>query len=80
MTQHPEFENVWQEGAEHRNRFFQGVLNFLVTSLLYALAAWWFSRVFQDIGVISWKLSWTQSTSIVTAFNFIRVWDRAFMR
>jgi len=80
VTRHPEFDKVWEEGAEHRNKLFQGLLNFLVTSLLYALGAWWFSRVFQEIGIISWKLTWTQSTSFVLAFNFVRVWDRAFMR
>lgn len=80
MPRHPEFDEVWKEAEEHGRRIRQGLLNFLVTSLIYALGLWYFSGVFQEVGIISWKLTWIQSTSVITAFNFLRVWDRAFMR
>jgi len=80
MPRHPEMEQMWKEGAEYRGRLLQGLLNFLVTCLVYALGLWYFSGIFQEIGIISWKLTWVQSTSLIATINFIRVWDRAFMR
>lgn len=81
MGRHPEVpEELWQEGRDAGRSFLNGVLNFLISSLLYAAALWFWTKTLHDADVISWRFTWIQSTGIANSFNFIRIWDRAFMR
>lgn len=57
-----------------------GFATFILSTLLYALAAWYVARTLNDNDVISWKLSWTAASSMAFTLQFVRVWDRAFMR
>jgi len=72
-----EFSEMTQDA---KSRILGGVMNFVLSSLLYALGLYLAVRVLKSADAISWNLSWTQCTSLIVGFNFIRVWDRALMR
>lgn len=78
MTELP--EEFAQMTNQAKSQILSGLMNFVFSSLLYSAGLYFAARLLQDADVISWRLSWTQCTSLVLGFNFIRVWDRAFMR
>ena len=69
-----------KETQKTSSTFLGGFATFVISTLLYAFAAWYIARTLNDNGVISWKLSWTGSSSMVALLQFVRVWDRVFMR
>lgn len=77
---HPEMEEFLKLQERAKKQILSGLVNFLVSSLVYALALYLAARLFESVGAISWKLSWVNCTSLILGFNFVRVWDRAFMR
>lgn len=72
-----EFAQMTQQA---KSQILSGLMNFVFSSLLYSLGLYLAVRLLQGAEIISWKLSWVQCTSLVLGFNFLRVWDRAFMR
>lgn len=72
-----EFAQMTQQA---KSQILSGLMNFVFSSLLYSLGLYLAVRLLQGADIISWKLSWVQCTSLVLGFNFLRVWDRAFMR
>lgn len=75
-----DLENFFEETAKTKKLIRDGVVNFLISSLLYSLGLFLAIRMLKSGDVISWELQWTQCTALVTGFNFIRIWDRTFMR
>jgi len=73
---HPELENL----PSAKNLFFQGMANFLTSSVLYSVAFWYAFKTLEGADAISFKFSWIQSSSLVTAVMFCRIWDRAFIK
>jgi hypothetical protein len=69
-----------EEFADIKKSALSGLMTFVITSLLYALAAWFLIRLMNDNDVITWRLSWTEVSSAVLTLQFIRVWDKTFMR
>lgn len=63
-----------------KSTLLQGLINFLFSTLVYSLFIWFVSRTLEQGNVVSWKLQWTQCTALVASFNFVRIWDRTFMR
>ena len=77
-------KNPWEMieeevGAINRN-LMAGLLNFLVSTLLYAAIAWYVSRTLNDSGVITWRLDWVTCSTTMFFLQLARLWDRAFMR
>jgi hypothetical protein len=77
---HPEMEEFRKFQEQAKQQILSGFLNFVFSSLVYSLALYLAVRLFWSIDAISWKLSWVNCTSLILGFNFLRVWDRAFMR
>jgi hypothetical protein len=57
-----------------------GVLNFLVTSLVYAFILWFVTRSLENNDIIDGRLAWESASTIALSVQFGRIWDRAFMR
>ena len=77
---HPEMEGFLAASQQARQQILSGILNFVFSSLVYALGLFLAVRIFESAGAISWELSWVQCTSLTCGFNFLRIWDRALMR
>ena len=72
------FDEHLEQASEARATIRAGFLNYIVTTLVYSLGGFLGVRILQSADVMSWRLSWTQCTSLVGVSNFLRVWDRAF--
>ena len=78
---HPELEpEDIQMGKDILTRTLNGIVNFLVSSLVYAGISWYALGVLRDAGVVNWEFSWVQVSTLVLFLQFARVWDRALMR
>jgi hypothetical protein len=73
-------EEFVEMAGNAKDQILNGLMNFVVTSLVYSLGLFLVTRVLASADVISWQFSWIQCTSLVLGFNFVRLWDRAFMR
>ena len=69
-----------EEVSEARATIRAGFLNYIVTTLVYSLGVFLGARILNSADVIAWRLSWTECTSLVGGFNFLRIWDRAFFK
>lgn len=75
-----ELKQILEEAENTKKTIRDGVLNFVVSSLLYALGLFLLIKILKSGDVITWELRWIECTGIMTGFNFIRLWDRTFFR
>ena len=80
MMQHPEVTQYEEELKKCRRALLDGFLNFLFSSLLYSTFAWFLLRTLEQNNVVSFKFTWFEITGVVYAAQFVRIWDRTFMR
>lgn len=78
--QHPEVTQFEEEVRKGRRAIFDGILNFLLSSLLYSTFSWFILRTLEQNDVVSFKFKWIEIAGVVYAAQFVRVWDRTFMR
>ena len=74
------FDEHLEQVSEARATIRAGFLNYIVTTLVYSLGVFLGVRILQSADVMPWRLSWTECTSLVGGFNFLRIWDRAFFK
>ena len=74
------FDEHLEQVSEARATILAGFLNYIVTTLVYSLGVFLGVRILKSADVIAWRLSWTECTSLVGGFNFLRIWDRAFFK
>lgn len=78
--QHPEVTQFEEEVRKGRRAILDGILNFLLSSLLYSTFSWFILRTLEQNDVVSFKFKWIEIAGVVYAAQFVRVWDRTFMR
>jgi len=72
-------ENFFDKEENVRAKIRMGVMNFVLCTLLYALALYGVSAILYSwVEAVDWRLTWVQCTSIVAIANFVRIWDRTF--
>lgn len=69
-----------EEKRQIRRKVWEGWLNYLVSSLIYSTFVWFFLRELNKVDAISFQLSWSKSAALTFSCQFVRMWDRAFMR
>ncbi len=80
MKLHPEVQEYEEAVRKGRRALLDGFVNFLVSSLLYTIFAWYLLRVLERNDVVSFKFTWIEIAGLVYATQFVRIWDRAVMR
>lgn len=78
--QHPEVTQFEEEVRKGRRAVLDGILSFLLSSLLYSTFAWFILRTLEQNDVVSFKFNWVEIAVLVYSAQFVRVWDRTFMR
>lgn len=78
--QHPEVTQFEEELRKGRRALFDGFLNFLLSSMLYSTFSWFILRTLERNDVVSFKFNWVEIAGVVYAAQFVRIWDRTFMR
>lgn len=78
--QHPEVTQFEEEVRKGRRALLDGILNFLFSSLLYSTFSWFILRTLEQNNVVSFKFTWTEIAALVYFAQFVRIWDRTFMR
>lgn len=78
--QHPEVTQFEEEVRRGRRAALDGILNFLFSSLLYSTFSWFILRTLEQNDVVSFKFNWVEIAGVVYAAQFVRIWDRTFMR
>jgi len=77
---HPEMAEYEEEMRKGRRKMWENWVNYLVSSLVYSTFIWFFLRELNKVDAISFQFSWPKAAALTFAFQFVRVWDRAFMR
>ena len=80
MMQHPEVTQFEEELRKGRRALLDGFLNFLLSSLLYSTFSWFILRTLEQNDVVSFRFNWVEIAGVVCAAQFVRIWDRTFMR
>lgn len=80
MMQHPEVEEFQEQVRTARRALLNGLLNFLLSCLVYSAFVWYVTRTLEQADVISFRFDWVESTAIVSSAMFVRMWDRTFLR
>jgi len=78
--QHPEVTQFEEELRKGRRALLDGFLNFLLSSMLYSTFSWFILRTLERNDVVSFKFNWVEIAGVVYAAQFVRIWDRTFMR
>jgi len=68
----------FDDPANVRKKIRLGLVNFVLTTLVYALGLYVTTRILRSADVISWRLAWVQCTSLAAISNIVRIWDRTF--
>lgn len=72
-------ENFFDQEDNVRNKIRLGLMNFVLCTLVYALALYGVSAILTSwVEAVDWRLTWIQCTSIVAIINLVRIWDRTF--
>jgi len=75
-----ELEELLIENANTKKLIRDGFVNFVISSLLYSLGLFLAAKMLKTQNVITWDLRWIQCTALMTGINFLRIWDRTYMR
>lgn len=75
-----DFDDFEEMGGNTRQFFITGIASFLITTIVYSGILYYLISVLNDSGIISGEIAWTPLCISVTLLNFMRLWDRAFLR